>query len=170
MTVRQRQADETQRLENERLREEIARLRQQHEIEKKQLRDEHSNEIKARDEKIDSLKKQIAGIFKDNSWERQVQIDDLTKELKRTQEEYDLLKQKFKGIKNGKKSVKIDKYLSLKFLNILYWIGYVAFLWELWQIKREACWKASCIGRQGLFSSRRSRLTQTGRAESTCQL
>lgn len=32
------------------------------------LKDEHIQELKSKDEKLDLLKKQIAGAFKDNSW------------------------------------------------------------------------------------------------------
>ncbi len=32
------------------------------------IKKEHSNELKSRDEKIESLKKLAAGVFKDNSW------------------------------------------------------------------------------------------------------
>jgi hypothetical protein len=34
----------------------------------RRLKDEHSRELRVKDDKLENLKKQIAGAFKDNSW------------------------------------------------------------------------------------------------------
>lgn len=81
-------------------REEMLNFKLEKDKELSLLKEDHSKDIRLKDEKLDLLKKQIAGAFKDNSWERQLQIDELSKELKRTQEEYDLVKHKLKGFKN----------------------------------------------------------------------
>ena len=67
-----------------------------------QMRQEHSKEMKTRDDKITFLKKQISDSLKDNSWERQQQIEELTKQLKRTHDEYELLRQKLLQYQNKK--------------------------------------------------------------------
>jgi hypothetical protein len=78
----------------------IENLILKYQIEKDNLINEHSIEIKAREDKLEMLKKEIAGVFKDNSWERQLQIDELNKELKRSKEECELHKYKLKGFKS----------------------------------------------------------------------
>jgi hypothetical protein len=78
-----------------------------------QMRQEHSKEMKIRDDKITFLKKQISDSLKDNSWERQQQIEELTKQLKRTHDEYELLRQKLLQYQNKKGVSILSVYLYL---------------------------------------------------------
>lgn len=108
------------------------------------MREQHSREIKIRDDKIAFLKKQIGDSLKDNSWfetkenwknssdkptenfdlflrERQQQIEELTKQLKRTHDEYELLRQKLNQYQNKRRvkfwsKNKISKFLFPDFI------------------------------------------------------
>lgn len=43
-------------------------MKKQQDNEIRLIKEEHSKEMKIKEEKLENLKKQIAGAFKDNSW------------------------------------------------------------------------------------------------------